>query len=485
MGDSALMQSTFESLGLAPELLAVVGELGYSEPTPIQAASIPALLAGRDLIGRSKTGSGKTAAYSLPILHRIDLDARGVQALVLCPTRELCAQVARELRRLGRGHPGLFVLEVVGGQPARPQREALERGVHAVVGTPGRLLAQLQRGALDVGKLRTVVLDEADRMLDMGFGEDVRKILRALPKERQTALFSATFPDEIEAVSKASQRDPVRVTIDDPGEALPEIRQLQLAAHPDEKLHALCWLLARFPHESALVFCNFKATVAELAGTLSSAGLSVGRLDGDLEQFDRDQVLARFRNQSVRVLIATDVAGRGIDIRGLDLVINYELPTQPEVYVHRIGRTGRAGRAGIAISLTTGPRDARIEAAEQLTGIPVETLTVEPDDDRDLQTLLGGLARGPRMQTILISGGRKQRVRPGDILGALTGDAGGLQGADVGKIEVHDRISYVAVTRRLARGAVERLNAGNLKGKRFRATLTESGPNPTPNRSPA
>ncbi len=465
------MQPTFESLSLSPPLLAVVGALGYTQPTPIQAAGIPALLAGRDLIGQSKTGSGKTAAFALPILERMDLGNRSVQALVLCPTRELCAQVAREVRTLGRGHAGLAVLEVVGGQQGRPQREALERGVHVVIGTPGRLLDHLQRGVMDVNALKTVVLDEADRMLDMGFGEDVKKILRALPAARQTVLFSATFPTAIAAMSQAYQRDALRVTIAEPEGASVEILQLQLAVEASEKLRVLCWLLHKYPHESALVFCNFKATVSDLANSLAASGVCVDRLDGDLEQFHRDQVLARFRNRSVRVLIATDVAGRGIDVQGLDLVINYDLPFQPEIYLHRIGRTGRAGKTGVAISLTTGPRDSRIEAAEQLTGTPIGILTRDSMVESGLAALLDALARGPHMETILISGGRKDRVRPGDILGALTGEAGGLQGADVGKIEVQDRLSYVAVSPHVVRGAVQCLNDGRIKGKRFRATL--------------
>ena len=324
--------------------------------------------------------------------------------------------------------------------------------------------------------IRTVVLDEADRMLDMGFGDDVTSILRALPSERQTVLFSATFPDSIEAMSRAFQRQAVRVTVDDADEGPAEIRQFQLAAELDEKLHALCWLLHQYPHESALVFCNFKATVAQLTRALAAAGASVARLDGGLEQFDRDEVLARFRNHSVRVLIATDVAGRGIDVQGLDLVVNFELPSQPEVYLHRIGRTGRAGRAGVAISLTSGPRDSRIAAAEELTGKAVEVLPWEPLVVPPLEGLLEALAEGLRMETIRISGGRKQRVRPGDILGALTGDAGGLRGDDVGRIEIHEALSYVAVARRVARDAVRRLNDGRIKGKRFRAVLVGLDP---------
>jgi len=461
----------FATLSLSPALLGVVADLGYTQPTPIQVASIPSLLAGKDLIGQSKTGSGKTAAFALPILQRLDIAERSLQALVLCPTRELCAQVAREVRKLGRAHAGLAVLELVGGQPARPQREALLRGVHVAIGTPGRVLDHLGRRALNTVGLRTVVLDEADRMLDMGFGEDVGRILRALPARRQTALFSATFPSSIEAMSKAYQRNAVRVTIEEPELAVAEIEQLLLVTPPDHKLHGLCWLLQRYTSESALVFCNFKATVADLTRTLVSSGVSADRLDGDLEQFHRDQVLARFRNHSVRVLVATDVAGRGIDVEDLDLVVNYELPSQPEVYVHRIGRTGRAGKTGVAVTLTADLCDPRVAAIERLTGKSLRHLERTPSDDPGLPALLEQLARGPRMETILISGGRKDRVRPGDILGALTGDAGGLGGAEVGRIEVQDTLSYVAVARTVSRRAVERLNSGRIKGKRFRATL--------------
>lgn len=465
------VSSDFASLALSPALLSVVAELGYERPTPIQTAAIPALLAGGDVIGQSKTGSGKTAAFALPILQRLDLGRRTVQALVVCPTRELSAQVAREFRKLGRGHAGMTVLELVGGQPAKPQREALARGAHVAVGTPGRLVDHLEHGSLRPVAIAMFVLDEADRMLAMGFAEEVSAIIRALPTTRQTALFSATFPDAIETMTDACRPDAVRVTIDEPEGAEVEIRQLHLVVDPRDRFHALCWLLDQHPHESALIFCNFKATVAELASTLANADISADRLDGDLDQFHRDQVLARFRNQSVRLLIATDVAGRGIDIQGLDLVVNFELPQQAEIYVHRIGRTGRAGKKGVAISLTTAGQEARLRAIEEQTGVRIEEVARSADDDLGLAVLLRSLAQRPKMETILISGGRKDKVRPGDILGALTGDAGGLEGAQVGKIEIQDRLSYVAVAKSVCRRAVDRLNRGRIKGKRFRATL--------------
>ncbi|GJM22643.1 MAG: ATP-dependent RNA helicase [Planctomycetota bacterium] len=468
----AATPARFEPLALAPELLAVLGELGFTQPTPVQAQSVPALLAGKDLIGQSKTGSGKTAAFALPILQRLDLDQRDIQALVLCPTRELCAQVTREFRTLGCKLSGLAVLELAGGQPIAPQITALERGVHVAVGTPGRVLDHLGRDTLVPRAVKTVVLDEADRMLDMGFGPDVQRILRALPDPRQTVLFSATMPRSVRALSREHQRAAVQVTIEEaPEAAAPEIRQARVVASAEDSLHALLWVLHSFPHEQALIFCNFKATVRDLAAQLSQAGFSVGRLDGDLDQFYRDQMLARFRNQSVRLLIATDVAGRGIDVPELELVINYELPQQPDVYVHRIGRTGRAGQAGVAVSLMTPRQDGRLRAIEALTGTPLEKLPRDADNDPGLARLLEQLPRDARFATVQVSAGRKHKVRPGDLLGALTGEAGGLAGADIGKIEMHDRLSYVAVVRGEARHAVHALNVGRIKGKRYKATL--------------
>ncbi|MEE9386898.1 MAG: ATP-dependent RNA helicase DbpA [Nannocystaceae bacterium] len=462
------MTSDFNSLPLSSSLLAVVGELGYGQPTPIQAQCIPALLNRRDVIGHSKTGSGKTAAFALPILQVLRLEQREIQALVVCPTRELCAQVAREIRKLGRRHSGLAVLELVGGQPFRPQAMSLERGVHVAVGTPGRLLDHLTRGTIDTRAVGTVVLDEADRMLDMGFDTDVKQILGALPPSRQTVLFSATFPDSIEAMSRACQRDPLKITIGD-GEHVAEIRQLALPSHDARKVDSLYWIFREYRHVSVLVFCNFKTTVAQLHDTLVHAGFSVDCLHGDLEQFDRDQVLARFRNHSVRILIATDVVGRGIDLDDLDLVINYELPPQPEIYIHRIGRTGRAGKLGVAIALLGKGDTRKLGAIEALMGEKVERVPELGHGECGIDGRT--LAREATMATILISGGRKDKIRPGDILGALTGAAGGFDSADIGTIEIHPRLSYVAVSQGIRHEAVQCLNAGRIKAKRFRASL--------------
>ncbi len=293
------MKSDFGALALSPDLVSVVGELGYETLTQVQAESIPPLLEARDVIGQSRTGSGKTAAFVLPILERVNLSRRSLQSVILCPTRELCAQVARETRKLGRRHKGLQVLVVSGGEPIRPQVSALSRGVHIVVGTPGRVLDHLGRKTLKLNRVKTIVLDEADRMLDMGFQEDMEKILSETPKSRQTVFFSATFPPSIEAMSRAHQKNVIRVTVEEPDEGSAGIRQIAIEVQPEQRVVALCDALAVHPHESALIFCNFKASVAGLAEELIARGVSTDCLHGDLEQFDRTHVSS---------LVATDRA---------------------------------------------------------------------------------------------------------------------------------------------------------------------------------
>ncbi|ATB38330.1 ATP-dependent RNA helicase [Cystobacter fuscus] len=452
----------FSALALSPPLLQVLAELKFQTATPIQAQSIPVLLQGRDLVGQAKTGSGKTAAFALPLLQKIQLPPRRLQALVLCPTRELCAQVAGEIRRLGRRLPGLQVLVLAGGQPIRPQIDALEKGAHLAVGTPGRVLDLLQREVLDTRHLATVVLDEADRMLDMGFREDMERILGATPKTRQTVLFSATFPDSIEAMSRAFQKEPARVTVESTDTA-PDIQQLAYLCAPEEKTAVLLRLLRHYQPTSAIVFCNLKATVVEVTRALNEAGVSADGLQGDLEQFERDRVMAKFRNHSTRVLVATDVAGRGIDVEALDAVFNFDLPSQPEPYVHRIGRTGRAGRQGLAIALVTPKDDRKVEEIEHATKSKLEHARVDslpPEDPAGKGSL------GSAWETLCISAGRKDKMRPGDILGALTGEAGGLKATDIGKIEIQDRLSYVAVARSVARVALQSLSQGRIKGRK-------------------
>jgi ATP-dependent RNA helicase DbpA len=463
------MSGEFAGLGLSQALLEVVAELGFEKLTKIQAASIPPLLSGKDLVGHSKTGSGKTLAFALPMLERLRLEARELQGIVLCPTRELGAQVAREFRKLGRRMPGLSVVVLSGGEPVREQARALERGAHLAVGTPGRVLDHLKRRTLKVHRVATVVLDEADRMLDMGFLPDIEKVLKALPASRQTVFFSATFPASIRELGEKHQRDPVRFSVELEAKERPDIVQWVVPCSPEKKRETLRWVLANHPHQSALVFANLKRDVAELELALRATGSSVASLHGDLEQRDRDRVMAKFRNGSTRVLLATDVAARGIDLESLDLVVNYDLPRQPEVYVHRIGRTGRAGKSGLAISLCAPADEPKLRAVEEFTGLrltPVRAgsrksrAPAEPEAEPTIP-------HDAPMDTLRVSGGRKDKLRPGDILGALTGEAGGLLGDDVGKIEIHERFAFVAVKKSVSQRALSSLRGGRIKGRRF------------------
>jgi ATP-independent RNA helicase DbpA len=461
-----MADNDFHSLNLSPALLQVVDQLGFKTMTPVQARAIPLIMSGRDVIGQSRTGSGKTAAFALPILHKIDLGYQAVQALIISPTRELCAQVAREVRRFGSRYPGLQVVILAGGQPARPQKEALQRGAHIVVGTPGRIQDHIRRGSLDLSRISTVVLDEADRMLDMGFKDDMETILEETPSKRQTILFSATYPPQIQSMSSAFQRDPERVTVKDDS-AAPEIRQVVYETDPSSKFDALISLLQSHRPESTLVFCNLKVSAAELEEKLIDAGIPAASLHGDLDQVDRDRVMAKFRNRSIPVLVATDVAARGLDVEKLDLVVNYELPPQAEVYVHRIGRTGRAGERGLAVSFASARDSFKRQRIEEYTGVKMET-----EKTRSLVPTTNVIAPlEAAMDTLYVSGGRKDKMRPGDILGALTGEAGGLNGSDIGKIEIHDKFSYVAVSKKVSKVAVERLRAGKIKGRKFKVEL--------------
>ena len=467
------MKTDFCELALSKALLTVASELGFTTPTPIQAQAIPVLLEGKDVVAQSKTGSGKTAAFGFPLidkLDKLDLQTRTTGALVLCPTRELSAQVARELRKFGRRHPGLSVVVLSGGEPVRFQATALSRGAHIVVGTPGRVLDHLRRENLQLAGVAIVVLDEADRMLEMGFQKEVEAILKEVPAKRQTLLFSATFPGSIEALSAKYQTKPVHLRVEADPQETSETRQWLVRVKSDGKLAALMNILDQHPHESALVFANFKSVAASIETELTKRGLSVASLHGDVEQFDRDRVMAKFRNGSTRVLIATDVAARGLDVANLDLVVNFELPSQPEIYVHRVGRTGRAGKPGLAISLCTERDGGRIQEIERFIGAPLSLAPSSPSATTQ-RLEKGAPPREAKMETLRIAGGRKDKLRPGDILGALTGEAGGLSAAHVGTIEIHDRFSYVAVRKSESAKAVRSLSEGRIKGKRFKTTL--------------
>jgi ATP-independent RNA helicase DbpA len=445
--------STFADLELLAPLRQAIDDLGFTRMTPIQAAALPSLLSGKDLIGQAPTGSGKTVAFALPMLSRINLSERRVQGLVLCPTRELATQVMAEVRAVGKRSSGLRVVSLLGGQPGALQASQLAEGAHVVVGTPGRTLDHLQRGRLDLSGVVTLVLDEADRMLEMGFADEVQAILDELPAQRQSALFSATFPTALAELSLAWLKDPVRVTIASEGRDLISNGAL---IEDDDKDEALDHLLRALQPASVLVFRNLKRTVAETAARLKESGFAADALHGDLEQRDRDSVMARFRNGSIRVLIATDVAARGLDVAGLDLVVNVDLPTQSEDFVHRVGRTGRAGRPGVAWTFVTHKQTSRLEA---LTGISALSELPEMGETN--------AALDSAMTTFWLGAGRSDKLRPGDLLGALTGTIG-IAGAEVGKIEIHDRWAFVGIAKAAAKRVATGLGTHKVKGLRLR-----------------
>jgi ATP-independent RNA helicase DbpA len=452
--------TAFSSLPLTPGLLANIQSLDYQVMTPIQAQSLPAILQGRDLLAQAKTGSGKTAAFAIGILHKLEVKTYRTQALVLCPTRELADQVSRELRLLARAIPNTNILTLCGGKPMGPQLASLERNPHIVVGTPGRVLKHLGKGTLKPDALNMLVLDEADRMLDMGFHDDIMSIIEMTPQQRQTLLFSATYPDEIKEISHTIQIDPVDIRVESLHDNK-QIEQIFYEIQKGERTKTLVALLQHYRPESSVVFCNRKQQCQELADELWQQGFHAQALHGDLEQRERDQVLIQFANKSSSVLIATDVAARGLDIKDLEAVINFELSPDPEIHIHRIGRTGRAGNAGLALSLFMASEAKKVTAIEGFQNSPVRT-----DKAGSLKTR-EGFRLSPPMVTLCINGGRKNKVRAGDILGALTANTE-LQGKQIGKIDISDTHAHVAVERPVAKQALKILAEGKIKGHRFR-----------------
>ena len=450
----------FSTLPLKTSMLQNLSSLSYDEMTPIQADSLLLILAGTDVIAQAKTGSGKTAAFGIGLLSRLVVTRFCVQGLVLCPTRELADQVSKELRRLARFTDNVKILTLCGGVPFGPQFGSLEHGAHIVVGTPGRILDHLGRGSLDLQSLRMLVLDEADRMLDMGFKEDLAAIVAATPRNRQTLLFSATYPQSIGAMSAMVQQNPVTVKVDAIHDGQ-QIEQLFFFVEQGKRVAAVARILGHYRSESTLIFCNTKKECQEVADALTERGFSALAIHGDLEQSERDQVLARFANKSVSVLVATDVAARGIDIKELTAVINYELTRDPEVHIHRIGRTGRAGEQGLALSLVTAAESRRAAAIEDYLGVSV------PRAELESLTMPSSTSLEAPMVTLSIDGGRKNKLRPGDVLGALTGEAG-IPGNEVGKINVFNFHTYVAIRRGSAKAALVCLSANKIKGRFYK-----------------
>ena len=496
---------SFADLGIVPPILTALGEMGFEEPSPIQVQTIPLLLAGRDVIGQAQTGTGKTAAFAVPALQRLEPDAPQPQVLVLAPTRELALQVTEEFSRIG-AHLGVRQAAIYGGQPIDRQIRALRAGVDVVVGTPGRLLDHMRRGTLKLNALRCVVLDEGDEMLDMGFIDDIEAILRESPPERQTAIFSATVPLPIRRLTQRYLRDPVHVRVTPERLVAPLIEQHYYEVRGIERSEALCRILDVEDISRAIIFCRTKRGVDELAATLQARGYPCEAIHGDMAQPQRNRALARFREGAGELLVATDVAARGLDIEGVTHVINYDIAQSAEQHVHRIGRTGRAGKAGIALTLI-GPREfkqlrsfmdatqSRIarrplptpadvalaardsfrrqlvealgasdltayvdlaqELAEEHTPLQVAAAAIKlamdgaravsrPDIPDGAGGGSGNTAGDAGMCRLFINVGNRQGVRPGDVLRTITSETG-MPGSAVGAIDVHADFTFVEV----------------------------------------
>jgi ATP-independent RNA helicase DbpA len=453
----------FNSLALSKPMVKNLTSLGFDAMTPVQAESLPFILQGEDVIGQAKTGSGKTAAFGIGILERLNMDVRPVQALVLCPTRELAEQVAGELRRIAAFKANIKILTLCGGVPFKPQKESLTHHAHIVVGTPGRVLKHLDNKNLNLKNCQTLVLDEGDRMLDMGFIDQIRDVIKCVPGKRQTMLFSATFPEEINKLCASVQRNAKfikTIETEDPN----NIEEIFYEIETDEKQGALLKLFSLYRPENVLIFCEMKSQTVDITKALVKKGVSALAINGDLEQYQRTDVLTRFTNGSCRCLVATDVAARGLDIKELSLVINFTLPHDAELYTHRIGRTARAGHSGIAVTFYT-PYQAQRISEYKTDGVKFEkSSSLRQGEFFDMYSLF---------QTVVIEGGKKNKIRAGDILGAFTGDAG-LAGNSIGKINIKDKQSYVAVERAVLQEKFSKIKAAKIKGKKFPIWLLEN-----------
>lgn len=459
-----MSELSFSTLNLNPHLLKNLDALGYASMTPIQAKSLPVLLQGIDVIGQAKTGSGKTAAFALALLERLNVEQFAVQSLVLCPTRELADQVATDIRQFARTIHNIKVLTLCGGMPFGPQIGSLSHGAHIIVGTPGRIEDHVRKETLKLDRVHTFVLDEADRMLEMGFQESLDAIVSHIPSRRQTMLFSATYSDPVKKIARSMMKNPVTVTVEDAHDEATIQQEFYLVNSDAERMRALRLLLMKHAPESAVVFCNTKVETQQVADTLVANGVSAIALHGDLEQKDRTKTLVKFSNKSVSVLVATDVAARGLDIDAVSAVINYHLSKDPEVHVHRIGRTGRAGNAGLALSLYLKREDYKIRILGEYLNKVIKSETLPPD------AILKNPIKKPQMKCIQIDAGKKQKLRAGDILGALTGEKG-INAKSVGKINIFDFNAYVAVSSSDAKQAIKILTEGTIKGRAFRARL--------------
>jgi ATP-dependent RNA helicase DbpA len=451
----------FNTLELPHKIITSLESLGYENMTPIQEMSLPFILDGKDVIGQAKTGSGKTAAFGLGILSNLDVELVETQGLILCPTRELAEQVMIELRRLARFTNNVKVLSVCGGTDEKHQRKSLSHGIHIIVGTPGRIFKLLKEKVIMLDNLKTFVLDEADRMLDMGFYDDINEIEKFSPSLKQTLLFSATFPNEIESLSSHLQNDPELIQVDT-NHKKNAIKQYfyKLEGHKEKNI-TVKKLLGEFRPKSTVIFCKTKLICDALTTYLQKQNIDALSLHGDHDQRDRTLVLTKFSNGSCLVLVATDVAARGLDIDDLQLVINYDLGTNPEVYVHRIGRTGRVGKDGLAISLYIDQEQYKLDGIMDYLDCKIGM-----KDPRELDSKKEFNLR-PVMKTLYISGGRKDKIRPGDIVGAILGTSE-VDASCIGDISVLNVFSYVAIKSEFADQVLVSLQNGKIKKRNFR-----------------
>lgn len=518
----------FDTLPLSKEILKAIKDMGFEETTPIQSEAISPIMEGHDIIGQAETGTGKTAAFAIPLVERINQNSKNLQAVIICPTRELALQVSEEINKFVKYRKDIRFLPVYGGQPIDRQLNALKRGVHIVIGTPGRIMDHIERGTIKMNTVNMVVLDEADEMLDMGFREDIELILKNTPEERQTVLFSATMPKAILDLAKKFQHQPLHIKVTHEKMTVPGIEQIYFELSNSKKMQALSRVIDINNFKLTLVFCNTKRMVDELVENLQSYGYSADGLHGDMKQSTRDRVMAKFRDGKIEILVATDVAARGLDIENVEAVFNYDFPQDEEYYVHRIGRTGRAGKAGKAFTFVTGRemnklRDiqkytkAKIKLQQVPTYEDVEEVKIYAFLDKVKETLKKGKLKkyarfvadltdedysmtdvaaallkmnvlkngdndfslspdkktpdknsrsGKEFKRLFINVGKKDKIKPGDILGAVTGETG-FKGEIVGAIDLFDKFSFIDVHPDYADRVVKALGTAQIKKKRI------------------
>jgi ATP-dependent RNA helicase DeaD len=523
----------FNELNLSNEILKAVEDLGFEEATPIQSLSIPKMMTGIDIIGQSQTGTGKTAAFGIPILEKTNAKNKAVQAVILCPTRELAIQVAEELKLFSKYKKGINIVPVYGGQPIQRQITALSKGAQIVIGTPGRVIDHLERRTLKLDTASTIILDEADEMLDMGFRDDIELILKSIPKERQTVFFSATMPKEFLSLSQKYQHSPETRIVVSEKLTVPSIEQYYFDIKEHLKLEALTRCLDMYDPKLSLVFCNTKKKVDEVTSSLQARGYCADAIHGDMNQSQRNRVMTKFRNGSIELLIATDVAARGIDVNDIDMVFNFDVPKDDEDYVHRIGRTGRAGKAGKAYSFVSGKDIYKLRDIQRYTKVNIKRMRIpsladveniketimldkvkEVLKEKDLEKYTGmaeSLISGEitsldiaaallkiifasekreqeqksdiseninkhNMTRLFINIGKKSGVRAGDFVGAIAGEAG-INGNLIGDIKILDAFSFVEIPREYAIDVIKALHSSNIKGKKVSVELAKENEN--------